>query len=358
MRNVKSAQKTKRLTGWFRAGVAIICFVAARAVAGIDSDLRFESCDFMKRTAYRRPEKLVTEVAPSGAYGKVNERWDQLRQGPWYIEEQRYGADAVCAGIAQGDSNAVERGLRVLRWGVEQQEVDGSFKCPDAFHSTSFFLEAAAHACLLLNASALAGRYADDVDWMRPRLLKAALWMTQPAVEKAGRAHNAPYTHRCYLVAAALGETGELCVNQFLVAKSKDYIREGISRQDPSGFNPEKGGYDSSYHAVGLILAERYYNIVANDATRHELLEVLRKGMMWLQSRVRMDGSIDPTGNTRTGFDQERNRAGEPKTMNYGQTYRAFYLWSLISGDQEFARLANLVFAAQQEYRRQLGHHG
>jgi hypothetical protein len=32
--------------------------------------------------------------------------------------------------------------------------------------------------------------------------------MIQPSVEIFGRKHNAPYTHRRYLVAAALGEAG------------------------------------------------------------------------------------------------------------------------------------------------------
>src|SRR5258708_17846780 len=103
---------------------------------------------------------------------------------------------------------------------------------------------------------------------MKPGKVRAALGMTQPGGKGPGKAHNAPYAHRRYLVAAALGEAGVLCENQSLIEKSKSYIREGISLQDSSGYNPEKGGFDSSYHAVGLYCAERYYDIDGDAETK------------------------------------------------------------------------------------------
>jgi hypothetical protein len=317
-------------------------------------DLRWETSAFMKRVAYHHPDQIAADLAPSGAQGRVNMQWDGSHTGKWYIEEQRSGVDAICGGIAQQDSAAIERGLKILRWGFEQQQPDGSFNCPDAFHSTSFFVEAAAHACLLLGASSFAERYAEEVNWMKPRVLQAALWMAEPAVELPGRKHNLPYTHRRYLVAAAFGEAGTLCGNKFLVDKSKDYIRDGISLEDPSGFNPEKGGYDCSYHAVGLVFAERYYDLVADPETKEQLFHMLQKANAWLRSRVLPDGTIDATGNTRTGMGQELNRGGEPKKVSYSQIYRAFYRWSLISGDATFERLAEEVYAGQEIYKHRL----
>jgi hypothetical protein len=318
-------------------------------------DLQFETSAFMKRVAYHHPDQIAADLAPSGAQGRLNMQWDQNRLGKWYIEEQRSGADAICGGIAQQDTSAIERGLKILRWGFEQQQPDGSFNCPDAFHSTSFFVEAAAHGCLLLNASSFGERYAEEINWMKPRVLKAALWMAEPAVEISGRKHNEPYTHRRYLVAAAFGEAGTLAGNKFLIDKSKDYIREGISLEDPSGFNPEKGGYDCSYHAVGLVFAERYYDIVADAEMKEDLFRMFQKATAWLRSRVLPDGTIDATGNTRTGAGQELNRQDEVKKVSYSQIYRAFYRWSLISGDATFERLAEEVYAGQEIYKRQLG---
>jgi hypothetical protein len=325
------------------------------ALASVEDDMRFETSGFMGDTAYRRPETIAVDSAPSGAESSINIQWDQTHIGKWYIEQQRYGSDAICGGIAKQDTAAIERGLKILRWGFEQQQPDGSFNCPDSFHSTSFFVEAAAHACLLLNASSFASKYATQVEWMKPRILQAALWMTQPAVEGRGRERNAPYAHRRYLVAAALGETGILSENETLVEKSKSYIREGIKLQDPSGYNPEKGGFDTSYHAVGLYYAERYYDIVADTELKKALRGMLEKGYAWLKGRIRPDGTIDVTGNTRTGAGQERSRSGAVKTVNYGHTYRGFYRWRLISGDPTYEELAQKVFAGEQTYKRLIG---
>jgi hypothetical protein len=239
--------------------------------------------------------------------------------------------------------------------GVEHQEPDGSFNCPDAFHSTSFFVEAAAHAGLVLSGSQYASRYATDVNWMRPRILKASLWMTQPAVEGTGKAHNAPYTHRRYLVAAALGEAGVLCENQSLIEKSKSYIQEGVRLQEPSGSNPEKGGDDCSYHAAGLYYAERYYDLVADTEIKEKLHGMLQKGYSWLQTRVLPDGTIDVSGNTRTGAGAEQSRNRVAKKVNYGVIYQGLYHWSVISGDTAYEQLAQKVFAGEAIYRRSIG---
>jgi hypothetical protein len=346
----------------YRKTVGIICTTALAGLVlpqsglgSIADDLRFETGNFMRETAFRNPDHVAANPAPSGAFSPVNIRWDQTHQGPWYIEEQRYGGDAVCAGIAAQNTAAVERGLKILRWGLEHQEPDGSFNCPDAFHSTSFFVEAAAHAGLVLSGSQYASHYSADVDWMRPRILKAAQWMTQPSVEGTGKAHNAPYTHRRYLVAAALGEAGVLGGNQSLIEKSKSYIHEGVKLQEPSGSNPEKGGDDCSYHAAGLYYAERYYDLVDGGETKEKLRDMLKKGYAWLQSRVLSDGTIDVSGNTRVGSGPEQSRNGVAKKVNYGVIYQGLYHWSVISGDTAYEQLAQKVFSGEAIYRRTIG---
>lgn len=344
-----------RWAGTFWAVTVLLLFGTETGLSSVADDLRFETSDFMKRTAYHEPDRIAANVAADGALGTVNIAWDQTHSGVWYIEEQRYGMDAVIAGIAQDNPAAIERGLRIFRWGFEQQQPDGSFTCPDAFHSTSFFVEATSHACLLLAASSFRDHYSAEINWLKPRILKSALWMIKPDIEGPGRRHNAKYTHRRYLVGAALGEAGVLCENQALIDRSKEYIREGMGLQTPAGFNPEKGGYDCSYHAVGLVFAERYYDIVADDKTKRPLFSMLKRANDWLETRVLPNGTIDPTGNTRTGLGQEKGRTGSYKKISYAQTFRSFYHWSLISGDSTFENLAQKVFAGEEIYKRSMG---
>lgn len=345
----------KQLTGGLIGAAGVFILRAPAVVAAVADDVKFETSTFMQKTLYRRPEHVATDIDPSGAESPINIAWDQSHTGRWYIEQQRYGGDAVCAGIAKQDPATIERGMKILRWGLEQQQPNGSFDCPDTFHSTSFFVEAAAHTCLLLKASPYADQYASTIEWMKPRILKAARWMIQPAVEEEGKRSNAPYAHRRFLVAAALGEAGVLGDDSTLIEKSKSYIHDGIAMQDPSGYNPERGGYDSSYDAVGLFYAERYYDVVADSETKTELRKMLDKGYAWLASRIQQDGTINPEGNTRTGAGQEKSRTGVVKGMNYGYTYKGFYRWYLISGDSKYQELAEQVFKGEDIYKHQLG---
>jgi hypothetical protein len=309
----------------------------------VPTDYAFETSELMRRMAYPNAAKASNDMAPSGAYGAVNREYDRTHQGRWYIEEQRRGDVAIAAGIAHNDTGAIDRGMKAFEWGFRQQGPDGSFDCRDAFHSTSFFVESVAHSCLLLQQSPFADKYRAQIGAMKPKLRAAARWMVDPKNRLPGEVKNAPYAHRRYLVAAALGQTGVLCKDQRLVDVSKEFIWEGIALQAPEGYNPEKGGHDASYHALGVVLALRYYTTVADRATRDALKPMLHRAIAWLATRITPDGDIDPTGNTRTGNEQEKDRAGKAKGLNYGYAFRAFEYWSMISGDESYHQLAKRV---------------
>ena len=315
---------------------------------GITGDLAFETSAFLQGTAYVHPEKSADQLAPDGAYGPLNRAWEAGEADHWLIEEQRYAVDAVIAGIGHHRQDLVERGERIFDWGFAQERPDGSFACPDRFHSASFFVEAAAHAALLLRASNMAVANEGWVEHASPKLRLAARWMLAPANASPGQAHDAPYAHRFYLDADALGETGLLTGDAELVAASRGYVERGLARQVPSGSNPEKGGSDTSYHSVGLLFAATYYTLVADDALRAEMRPMADRGLAWLAARVRSDGTVDQSGNTRTGFGQERGPQGNLKTMSYGSAYRAFYYWGMIERDARLAATAALLHDGQQ----------
>ena len=324
-----------------------------QAPAGRGSlDYRLETSELISRMAYANPEKVSNNVSPVGAYGDVNREYERTGVGKWYIEEQRYGDLAIAAGLAGDDPAAIERGLRIFNWGLARQQPDGSFRCRDAFQSTSLFVEAVARACLLLEQSPVADRYRAAVAAMKPKILVSARWMVIPAVANAARPGNAPYTHRRYLVAAALGEAGVLCGDPRLIAAAQPYLAEGRALQTAEGIHPEKGGFDTSYQAVGLLYGLRYYTLVARPNEKAPLAATLAKGLAWLASRVQPDGSINPEGNTRTGGGQENNRAGRPKSLNYGATFRAFEYWALISSADSYHKLAERVAEFDRAMKR------
>ncbi len=336
-------------------GAFLGCFALQAANAGETQwqpghrgDLAFEASAFLRGTAYRKPDKAADEFDADGAYGSLNRAWNATHQGRWLIEEQRYGFDAIVAGVSYHRQDLVARGERILNWGFAREQPDGSFDCADRFHSMSFFVEAAAHAALLLDGSDFATENRAWIEGVKPLLRRSVLWMMAPENAGPGQAKDAPYGHRFYLDADAIGETGVLLRDKGMIEASRAYVRAGIARQDVSGFNPEKGGSDTSYHAVGLLFAEHYYTLVADDATRAALRPMLARGLSWLAARVRPDGTVDQTGNTRTGFGQERGPQGNLKTMSYGSAYRATFYWAMIAGDPRWAALATQLHGGQE----------
>ena len=330
----------------FFAAAGLLSFSVGAQHAAAD-DYRFETSAAIKKTFYSKPSELAVigkDRSVSGAWGRVNSRWDSLRTGLWYIEEQRHADNAIIAGVVGNDEAAIERGFQSLEWGLQQQQPDGSFDCLDAFHSTSFFIEAAAHSCLLIEQSRYKTVYAERIQKIKNGLEAACAWLLQPAVLTKGLRYNKPYTHRGYLVAAAFGEAGVLCGRDDLIARSRFFIEQALAAQDSSGYNPERNGYDCSYHAVGLLYAHRYYDIVADEACKLRLQTMFYKAMGWLLSRINEDGVVDTQGNTRTGMAQEKQRDGEVKNISYRSIANVLFWWSWQSGQVYLDDLAKKVY--------------
>jgi len=307
---------------------------------GAKGDLAVETSAFIHDASYPNPERILKIMSEDGAYSSVNQAWDKTHTGSWRISEQKYAFDAIVAGLDSHRQDVIEQGKKILDWGFRQEKPDGSFDCGDKFHGTAFFVEAAAHSALLLEASDMSGQNRAWVESIKPKLHRAALWMMTPANELPGRAHDAPYTHRYYLNAVALGAAGVLLHDRTMVEHSKIYIRLAIARQAATGANPEGGGWDTSYHAVGLKYAVYYYTLVADERTRQEMQPMIDRALLWLMSRMRENGTVDQTGNTSSGPGQEVGPNGTANRMSYVSAWCAAWYWAAISGEPAWSRMA------------------
>jgi hypothetical protein len=271
-------------------------------------------------------------MAADGAVG-VNARWEQDQAPRWYIEEQRAGEPLILAGLIHHDAAAIDAGIKMFNWGFAHQAADGSFHgTGDAFHSTALFVEAVAHASLLLGQSPQAEQYADQVtDWI-PKLYEATEWMVRPKVWTTGVAHDAPYTHRYYLDADALGLTSLLVGGDAkLMDHAHELLSQGLARQRADGINPERGGNDSSYQAVGLVYAERWAVYFRNDDFTPAVRAMVERGLPWEESRILPSGAINTEGDTRVG--KEPARDGRMKRVDRNMVIDAFASWSSITGE-------------------------
>ncbi|HEX8955421.1 MAG TPA: hypothetical protein VF798_04070 [Burkholderiaceae bacterium] len=235
------------------------------------------------------------------------------RSGYRWIEEQRQGAEWIVRGYAQSKPEWMELGWRELDWGLARQQSDGSFASKDPFHSTSFFVEALARACLI-----------DPGGITRERsegLAHAAHWLMSGNAEEKGIPGNRPYTHRRYILAAAFGQAGAVTGESRFTRRAERWAGEGLGLQRADGTNPEKNGYDVGYQMVGVLMALRYLPVCANPGLRVRLRDMVRRAVQPEIERMAPDGSIDLQSSTRVGKEHARN--GKLKDVPYGEIMQA-----------------------------------
>ena len=300
---------------------------------------------FLAKVLYSVPSRIASNIGADGAIG-VNR---QIGSGQrLYIEEQRYGGDLVQAGLAIGDDSLVKLGLKVIEWGFKQQATDGSFPgTGDAFHSVSMFVEGAARAFLSLREAG-GSQYTGITTRMMPRLLAAVRWLEQPDVENKGKAHDAPYTHRRWLLAAALGQTAVLARDADMAIRSRLYADDGLSLQLDNGVNPEKGGYDVSYQEVGVLFAERYFSVCPYSGLRARIKEMIKYASDWELTRINDDGEVSIEHSTR--IEVEKSRSGKVKHVNTKELLQALCYATTITGDKKYKDKAVLVAQAHSWY--------
>jgi hypothetical protein len=333
------------------SGATAACVAAARyepppRSPGPSLDSRIEFNPTFDRILYAHPAALVKGVGGDGASG-VNAEWERGRYAAMFIEEQRHGEEAVLAGIVHHDPELWRLGVREFAWGFAHQGPEGNFpQSADPFHSTSFFVEGTAHLILVLRGAAESGvrlppHLLGELDSFLPRLHEAAAWMASDAVWHAGVASDAPYTHRRFLVASALGLTAVLTGDRRLAKLARGALALGLEAQRTNGVFPELGGFDSSYQARGLVYAEHYLAWVPDAPS--SLAPAIARGLAWERTRIFGSGKVSIVGNTRAnGAMLDHNG---PKRVVYPMVASALAWWGLASHRAAELKLAARVSA-------------
>jgi hypothetical protein len=302
--------------------------------------LSVSSDRFLIDTLYKSPKRMVNGVAPDGAIS-VNAEWEKNPSKQWFIEEQRYGADLIQMGLATKNNQLIEEGVRVLNWGFAH-EGEGSFPgTGDPHHSISFFLEAASRSVILLQEAGDDRHLAELKHW-KENIQKAAERLITPDVFPRDRARSMdPYTHRFFLCAAALGQSGKILDNPNLKQAALTLAKAGMDRQQFDGTNPEKGGFDVNYQIVGAVFATRYLLVCGDATVRARLEQMIGKTLEKEKTAIDKNGNVTTAGSTR--LTSEEGRSGRPKTMDYKMLVQALIFWSDISGDSSWRDIAGRV---------------
>ena len=324
--------------------------LALSGVPGAAVELGYDSKGLLAQDTYGHLD--WSTIAPDGA-NPLNAAWESGASSTWYIELQRTGSTLIIGGIVHNNQAAIQKGISMFDWGFAHQSSNGGFDgSTDEFHGTAFFVEAVAHAMLVLEASPYAAQYAPQIAQFTADDDRAAQWMITPSILSRGTRDDLPYTHREYLDADALGETSLLANDPTLMPASRQFILRGISLQQSDGIDPELGGYDSSYQAVGLEYAERWATYFSDDSIIPALEHTITIGLEWEETMILSTGQISTVGSSRTDG-QELNPNGTLKTVAYNTVETAFAYQAALSGRSRWAADASTIsqYYEPEDYR-------
>jgi hypothetical protein len=210
----------------------------------------------------------------------------------------------------------------------------------DVASGAAFFLGDACLGMLALQGAAQAEQVATAVarEAVRSRLALAIGWLrTREALLQAydGRAPN-----RLLFDGLAFHACGVLAGDERARSLAASFVGLALTTFDPRGFFVEDGGHDTNYQAVAIQQGNEL--IVAGFADAR-LREALARAAGWLGARVRDDGRVDSSGNTRTCGGGE-SFLGEPKRISLVAVFAAMVYAGQRAQDAALLRAAERVY--------------
>lgn len=307
------------------AGVGAVGAQAAVAAdPGAVEDLRLESSPLLRQYLNdRRP----SAPAPSGAFG-LNARWERGEVRAWRVAYQRNGENAVVHGILTNNGQMVNLGLRQFNWAFARQNAEGGFPgASSSLYQYASFAGAVARACMLLEASQFAAAYRDRIEGYRALVRRTAAFMASPAVYDRGSRVNRRFTHRRYIVALGFALSARFTGDQRFRDIADRNIRAALRRQRRDGVNPENGGYDTSYQAIGIALASRWMVYERGNPHMPRVRGMIARGLRWQLGRVTPAGNVRRRGDTRTSGQEVGALDGRIKGVSFTSIVRSFLYW-------------------------------
>lgn len=274
------------------------------------------------------------------------------RDGKWYeAGMQRGGCRMLIGAVVTGDEKRADAAWRAIDVTFAHQIDDGGFlsnpKPGDQHPATKaerietayFFLQELGHAILVVTASPMEGHFHDRIEALEPKLRRATAFLQSgfdTIYPKCGHTAN-----RLLIAAKAFGLCGVVLNDDTLKASSGKLVAMALKRRDADGVFIERGGRDSSYNAVSLLMGQVLLLYLPNP----DLDAAMVKTMAWERTRIKETGEVDVEGNTRTGVGLETGISGQPKKVNYPEVAQALCYFGMLHDDSGAIALAEKVQA-------------
>jgi hypothetical protein len=280
------------------------------------------------------------------------------RVGKW-IEAgtQRGSCRVVIYGVVTDDLATADDGWRGIEATFAHQREDGGFEANErpngasarpfgaAVETSYFFLQELGRTILLIRQSPHEAHFRARIAKLEPKIrLAMSFVLSGYDTIITNSTHS---INRVVIAAKAFGLCGVVLKDQRLIDSSRKLIAHALTRRDQDGVFLEKGGRDSSYNVVSILFGQ----VLALHLPIPDFEAALPKAVAWQLTKIRDNGEVDVTGNTRTGVGAEKSYFGEPKEVNYGEVVQALTLYGLVRGEKAPLAAAERVFAFWQARR-------
>ncbi len=273
------------------------------------------------------------------------------RAGQW-IEAgtQRGSCRTVIYGVVADDLAMADDAWRGVEAAFSRQLEDGRFEAnvrPNgasakpfgaAVETSYFFLQEVGRMVLIIRESPHESHFRSRLAVLEPKIRRGMAFVDsgyETIIEKSTHSVN-----RIVIAAKAFGLCGLVLKDQHLIATSRRLVAHALKQRDEEGVFIEKGGRDSSYNVVSILFGQ----CLALYLPIPEFEAALPKAVAWQLTKVRENGQVDVTGNTRTGVGKEISYFGDPKVVNYGEVVQALTLYGLVKRDKAALAAAERAF--------------
>ena len=256
---------------------------------------------------------------------------------------QRSTMETLILGAAFGEQTWVDQGIKVIKTTYAQQRNGGNFGQGngDGVTSVALWTAEVSRALLVLDESKHYKEERAQTKQYYSEIKRSLRYLSRNFAKITADPRS---TSRLLACANAFALGAKLVEDPSFFEYAEKLLDLALSQYDPkTGIFPENSSYDSSYQALSLTRLAQFYLHYPSYQTER-IQGILHKGMAWQISRIKEDGTVLATGNTRTGLNQETDSKGKPKEISYKEVLRATLYHNLLFRDRASAEAADRVY--------------
>ena len=262
------------------------------------------------------------------------------------IIKGRGGCRYLAAAAVLDDKERADDAWKSIEAMFATQIVDGGFEGGGApgdaavtvfairVENAYFFLQELGRAMLIVQASPMEPYFRERFNELKPKMRRACDFLLKgypTIVFKVGHTPN-----RLLIAAKAFGLCGIVLDDEKMKTCSAQLVKSALDRRDKDGVFTERGGRDSSYNAVAILMAQHLTLYLPNPG----LEAAMKPAMDWQRSRIKPTGEVEVRDNTRTGVGKEPGADGIPKKVNYNEVAQTLWYYGAIHHEPDVIELA------------------